>query len=232
VLLDHLPRTGLILDAGCGTAKWPMYLGRRGFRVIGVDISREACAIARRADPGVALVIGDTRRSAIRDHVFDAVISLGVVEHEEKGPDEGLRELHRVLKPGGTLVLDVPFNNPLRRLGMNHVQSWMTRKRRRAGWPLGFAEYRFSLGEVRRYLRRANFTPLKAYPNDLYPPRNMGIAVDYRNIQFNPLRPPKHEELFVLPGMLGRVANTLMRWTPWLVAGSVVVVARADPAQR
>ena len=41
VLLRALPRDGLILDAGCGDGKWPVYLRRRGYRVIALDIAHE-----------------------------------------------------------------------------------------------------------------------------------------------------------------------------------------------
>ena len=60
------------------------------------------------------------RRS--RSGCADAVLSLGVVEHDEAGPQEGLRELRRILKPGGILVLAVPFNNWFRRLVVNHLR--------------------------------------------------------------------------------------------------------------
>src|SRR5262249_58150695 len=56
VLLEHLPKDGLVVDAGCGTAKWPIYLGRAGYRCIGIEISREACLAARAGDPAVRLV--------------------------------------------------------------------------------------------------------------------------------------------------------------------------------
>ncbi len=227
VLLRHLPKDGLILDAGCGTAKWLMYLRALGYRTVGIDISHEACAIARDTDPALRLLVSDTRRAAVRDHSVDAVISLGVVEHEEAGPMEGLRELHRMLKPGGLLIIDTPYNNPFRRLVTNPIHSLMVWRRRRMGWKLAFSEYRFSARELRDFLVQAHFEPLHRYPNDLLPPRNMGVWVDYHNIVFNPFCPPKHEELFVLKGLTGRLIGALIRHAPWTVCGEVVFVARA-----
>lgn len=229
VLLAHLPKDGVILDAGCGTAKWPMYLRRLGYRVLGIDISHDACAIAKRIDPRVDLVVADTRRTALRDHSVDAVVSLGVVEHEEAGPLEGLREIHRILRPNGLLILDVPFNNLLRRLVTNPLQSWVTRRQRRASWKLAFNEYRFTKRELRGFLAATGFEPLAVYPNDLLPPRNMGLWVDYQNLVFNPFIPPKLEQLFILPGLMGTIAHALIRWLPWSVCGEVTFVARARP---
>src|SRR5215510_15831756 len=81
VLLAHLPKQGLIVDAGCGTAKWPIYLGRAGYRCVGLEISPEACATARAADPSVRLVRADTRHAPLASGCAGAVLSLGVVEH-------------------------------------------------------------------------------------------------------------------------------------------------------
>jgi SAM-dependent methyltransferase len=166
------------------------------------------------------------RRTPLRDAVVDAVISLGVVEHDEAGPQAALAEARRIIKRGGTLVLAVPFNNVFRRAIGNHLMSWVTRRRLADGHRLGFNEYRFSKRELRRYLRAAGFEPLAAYPNDLRPPKNMGLWVDWNNAMFNPLR-PNTGAMFEFPGLLGRLVNALQRYTPWLICGEVVFVCRA-----
>ncbi len=228
VILRHVPPGTLVLDAGCGTAKWPIYLRTLGRRCVGVEISKEACGVARRYDATLPLVCADGRFTPIKSASVDAVLSLGVVEHDEAGPIASLREIRRVMKPGGTLVLAVPFNNLARRLIVNHLQSAVTRRRRESGMKLGFAEYRFTRREVRSFLRETGFEPFALYPNDLLPPRVMGLWVDASNLVFNPLAEPKDDEhQFIMPGMKGRVARALVRYVPWLVCGEVVFVARA-----
>src|SRR5262245_57497157 len=149
VITANLPRAGRIVDAGCGSAKWPIHLRRLGYDVVGIDLSAEACRVARANDPTVVLAVADARRLPFADGSVDGVLSLGVVEHDERGPLAGLREVRRILRPGGVLVLSVPFNNVLRRLIVNRLQSFVTWRRRRARWKLGFVEYRFSEREVR-----------------------------------------------------------------------------------
>jgi SAM-dependent methyltransferase len=201
-------------------------LRRAGFNVIGLECSAEACGIAKENDPDLAVVRGDVLDKPFKDSSVDAVMSLGVVEHNEAGPMDALDEIHRILKPGGVLILAVPYNNPWRRLVMNHLLTFVTARRRRADWKLGFAEYRFSKAEVRDFLQRAKFEIVSAHPNDLHSPKNMGLWVDYHNLFMDPFRELKPQDLFILPGLLGRMARALTRWAPWLVCGEVIFVAR------
>jgi SAM-dependent methyltransferase len=226
VMLANLPKGGLIVDAGCGVARWPIFLRRAGYDVVGIEYDHEACKIAKENDPGLCVLRADVRGTPFKDESVDAIISLGVVEHDEAGPLRALREAHRMLKPNGLLILAVPYNNPWRRFFMNHVQTFVTGRRRRAGWKLGFAEYRFSKPEVRSFLSQASFTVLSEHPNDLDSPKNMGLWVDYNNIYMNPFRQLTVDELFILPGLKGRLAALATRFFPWVVCGEVVFVAR------
>ncbi|MEO8601004.1 MAG: class I SAM-dependent methyltransferase [bacterium] len=225
-LLEYLPRDGLIVDAGCGTAKWVIFLRRLGYRVVGIDISLEASRRARRAAPDTPIVVADAQRTPLPDASVDAILSLGVVEHDEAGPQAALRELRRILRPDGVLMLEVPFDNLLRRLLTNHIDRLVNWRRRRAGWKLGFSEYRFALRELRGLLEHAGFEVQRAWPDDYRPPHNMGLWVDYCNITFNPFFPPRPDELFLLPGRAGRILTAIAARLPWLTGGEVIVLAR------
>jgi SAM-dependent methyltransferase len=225
-MLRHLPKDGLVVDAGCGTAKWPLYLRARGYRVIGVDVSHRAGVLARRASPGFGFVQGDVRATPLRDACADAVLSLGVVEHDEAGPLRALREARRILRPGGVLLLSVPFDNLARRLLLNRLMTRAAARRRRQGIRVGFVEYRFTARELRGFLRAAGFAPIACYPNDYRPPLNVGLWVDHQNLTFNPLA-PQAGDLFRLPGWKGTAASALVRMVPWLVCGEITYVARA-----
>lgn len=227
VLLEFLPRDGLIADTGCGSGRWPIYLHRRGYRMIGIDISLEACRIARENEPRLPVLCTDARRAPLRSGALDAVLSSGVVEHDQAGPREALRELRRVLKPGGVLVLAVPYDNAFRRWIANRLLDAVTRRRRRNGWKLAFTEYRFDMPELRELLRDSGFTEIAVRPNDIRPPRNMGLWVDYHNLRFNPLQPTRLDDLFMLPRSWAWLAHYVARRFPWLVCGEVVFVARA-----
>jgi SAM-dependent methyltransferase len=223
VLLRYLPKGEIIVDAGCGTARWPVYLRRSGYRCLGIEINAEACRLARGLDADIPLLQGDLRHAPVRDGAAAAVISLGVVEHDEAGPEVQLRELHRILQPGGLLLIAVPYNSPWRRLIWNRLMDFVTWRRRRAGMPLGFAEYRFSRRELRRFLEATGFMPMDAHPNDLLPPLNQGLWVDFVNLARFQSEP---RPVFRLPGLRGRIAAAVVRRYPWVACGEVVYVAR------
>ncbi len=225
-LLRYLPKDGIIADAGCGSGKWLIYLQRLGYRMVGIEMSHEAGVIAKTHQNDARVVQADVRAVPLRSQSIDAVLSLGVVEHDEGGPLAALREAHRILKPGGVLVLVVPYNNLLRRLVMNRLLAYATWRRRRVHAELRFAEYRFNAREVRRFLTCAGFNPVGMFPNDMLPPKNMGIWVDYHNLILDPFSPAT-VELFVLPPLTARLAGWALRWFPWLVCGEITCVARA-----
>jgi SAM-dependent methyltransferase len=87
------------------------WAGARGVRAYGVDISepiaRQAHAAFDRASGGLRAAAGDVRDLPFRDDSFDAIYSMGTIEHF----DETVRavgEIARVLTPGGTAIIGVP----------------------------------------------------------------------------------------------------------------------------
>ena len=94
-----------ILDVGCGTGANLEMLARFG-DVEGVDIAREALAFCR--ERGLKDVRhGAAEKLPYEDGSFDLVTSFDVIEHLDDDV-AGLREIRRVLKPGGRTLLFVP----------------------------------------------------------------------------------------------------------------------------
>lgn len=99
-----------VLDLGAGTGVSTRELARSGAFVVGVDISLGMLAVGRRDRPDVHLVAGDALALPFPDHIFDAVTTSFVIRNVANTP-AALRELARVTKPGGRLVI-CEFSHP------------------------------------------------------------------------------------------------------------------------
>jgi SAM-dependent methyltransferase len=101
-----------ILDAGCGTGLNLRHLGEHG-RALGVDLSPEALRFCRRR--GVSAARASVLALPFPEGTFDCVTSFDVLYHTWVEDDQAAaRELARVLRPGGLLLLRVPALRMLR----------------------------------------------------------------------------------------------------------------------
>ena len=128
---------GRVLDVACGTGDMVLELVRQGCSVTGVDLSGEMLAIARQKTMQAhcqQLTIdyqpADAEHLPFPDAAFDAVTcAFGVRNFVHL--DQGLKEMLRVLKPGGRLVIlelstpDSLFVKPFYRLYTRHVIPWL-----------------------------------------------------------------------------------------------------------
>jgi SAM-dependent methyltransferase len=96
-----------ILDAGCGIGCLLNEAVKDGALAFGIDISYEAAAKAAKTLPAARVSVGDGEKIPFKDGSFDCVASLGSIEHFVS-PENGIRELARVLKPGSRAVLLLP----------------------------------------------------------------------------------------------------------------------------
>jgi SAM-dependent methyltransferase len=124
----------------------------QGARPTGVDVSidvvREAARVLRAHRPGFA--VGDVRAIPFREGSVDAVYSMGTIEHFEEYA-QAVREIFRVLKPGGTAIVGVPnkLDPFLRPLLVHTLNAWGL-----YGYGM---EKSFTPGALQRLLESAGF---------------------------------------------------------------------------
>jgi len=99
-----------ILDIGAGTGRFVLPLTEAGYVMYGLDISERMLKIAKSKsrDEALNLVVANAKAIPFKDNTFDCIISYRTLIHI---PDykNVIKEISRVLKPGGTAILE--FNN-------------------------------------------------------------------------------------------------------------------------
>lgn len=103
------------LDVGCGDGELASMLKKqRDISMYGTDISKKGVELANKK--GVQAKIADSsKKIPFESNTFDLVLASEIIEHVAN-PDTFLKEIHRVLKPGGKLLLTTP-----------NLSSWLNR---------------------------------------------------------------------------------------------------------
>ncbi|HNX68438.1 MAG TPA: methyltransferase domain-containing protein [Candidatus Omnitrophota bacterium] len=169
IFLRVLPKGEKILEGGCGLAPYLIRLRQLGFDVEGIDYNEDPIAKVLAYDPSLPVKVGDVTAIPYPDAYFGGYISLGVIEHFTAGPQQAIREAHRVLKPGAVFVVAVPQNHlfmklmaPLRWLKRNQVL------RKLFGRPADshYWEQYFHRNELRAVLEKEGFDVQEINPLD------------------------------------------------------------------
>ncbi len=153
------------LDLGCGTGTLARILAERGASVLGVDASSTMIAEARSLSPESQALrfeqIATAEDLAPLDGPFDGVLCSSLLEYLEH-PRACLKECHRVLEPGGRLILSVPNRGSLlrRTQGLSFALTRTLNLRPRPAY-LIHSRHAYRRHELHRLLIELGFDPLE-----------------------------------------------------------------------
>ncbi len=184
-LAERLPPGGRVLDAGCGAGLAALDLLERGYYVQGVDVSSK---MLERAEKNISerqiareryqLSCSEVGSLGLPSASFDGVAALGFLQYQPN-EQQALKELHRVLKPGGVLVVTGPTQIKLSNwfgLARHYyaLQSKLRRKKPAAGAPAAgkpamssrevlrrISPHAYSYQRFRRLLKDAGFRDVR-----------------------------------------------------------------------
>jgi SAM-dependent methyltransferase len=148
--LDRLAREvgnlGPICDLGCGPGQIARYLHRQGVATLGMDLSPRMVAEARRLNPEISFHEGDMLALPDPDESWGGIAAFYCIIHiPREKVVTALREMRRVLKPGGMLLITFHIGDEVK-----HIQEWWERK-----VDLDFAY--FQPAEMEAWLEQAGF---------------------------------------------------------------------------
>ena len=159
ILLKYMLPDGLHMEAGCGAGYWVAVLRQQGFMIEGIEYARELVELVQTVNPQLPVRQGNALAIDCADGYYDSYLSIGVVEHRIEGPEPFLIEAYRVLKPGGRILIAVPYLGTVRKL----KSKFFMYERRPPTLP--FFQYGFSKQEFSRILRKAGFYIEYAQPH-------------------------------------------------------------------
>ncbi len=105
--------SGCVLDIGCGFGRHLSHLKKAGPRV-GIDAGLPGLTKGRQLFPEISFTCGSAFELPFLQNCFDTVVMIDVIEHLSDAP-KAMREVCRIIKPGGTLFLQTP-NYPIKRI--------------------------------------------------------------------------------------------------------------------
>jgi SAM-dependent methyltransferase len=217
VLRRFVKRSRKAVDAGCGSGHNMQLLSRYSDWVMGFDRSTVALELA--ASHGLPIACADGEAIPLADSSVDLISALDVLEHMDD--DMGaLNEFHRVLEPGGFLLLAVPA---YRFLWSEHDEALMHRRR-------------YVASELHVKLTCSGFRVLK---------RSYAVFFAFFPIVFyrlfrglfpkDPLAP--RASYVMLPGFLNHLLIVLLKIEAWMMGAinlpwgtSIIVLAQKIPA--
>ena len=168
MLSRHLRPGMKVLELGCGTGLFTHELARSGATITAIDISPELLEMAKRDSclPNVTYQTGNAYALSYCDAAFDSVIGSSILHHLEI--QEALREIYRVLKPGGTMYFTEPnMLNP--QIAVQKNVRWV--KERLGDSPDETAFFRWPLREL---LQQTGFRDIRIAPFDFLHPKIPG----------------------------------------------------------
>ncbi|HKT38117.1 MAG TPA: class I SAM-dependent methyltransferase [Ktedonobacterales bacterium] len=145
--VEQVGGLGVIADIGCGPGHVAAYLHGLGGQVVGVDLSPEMVATARKRSPEIPFEQGSMLALATSDASWGGIVALYSIIHlpPEDRP-QALSEFYRVLRPGGLLLLAFHMGDEHR-----HVDEWW-------GQEVSLDTWFLQPGEIEALLRVAGFT--------------------------------------------------------------------------
>ena len=112
-ILKNIPKNiNNMLDAGCGSGVYSFILKDKVNMINAVDISKEKISYLKDINPfnNIKFEVGDINSLNFSDNKFDFIVCSDVLEHVNSD-SKAFSELARVLKPGGTLLLTIPYDS-------------------------------------------------------------------------------------------------------------------------
>lgn len=147
-----------ILEGGCGKGQLVYAFKELGYDAYGIDYAKRTVDKTNKLFPELKISFGDVRKTEFPDNFFDGYWSIGVIEHFFEGYASVIREMERIIKPGGFLFVAFPHFSLLRKLKVKlGLYPLFDANRNRED----FYEFVYDCGDVINEIEKYNFVNYK-----------------------------------------------------------------------
>lgn len=170
--LELIPPGGTVVDVGCAAGRDTAIFAERGFKAIGIDLSKGLVDQAKQRHPKLAFIKADMRQMPFDDGSVDGIWARAALVHMETTADaqQALQEFLRVLKPGGVISVRVKARRP------QDPETGYEADKLSGGVTRGFRYY--TLEEITGYAKQAGFDVMHA---EIYNERNRAEQMQDRS---------------------------------------------------
>lgn len=184
----------VVLDIGCWSGQLEQLIQKTAKKIVAIDPSPQAILFARKRLPNVKFMVARAEKLPFLKSSFDTVFLMDVLEHVKRGSEiEVLRQIYKVIRPAGTLIISTPNKHPLsmlldpayfllghRHYGLEEICQMLTdtgfkiRKKRIIGNSYGLMYaiisliFKYTLGFEPKILQRCKSFLLKEYSKKGY----------------------------------------------------------------
>jgi ubiquinone/menaquinone biosynthesis C-methylase UbiE len=219
LLHKHLQKGKRYLDVGCGIGGWIIFLKEEGYEVEGIDIAARTVQALTEHDPDLKVTVASMTAIPYPDASLDGVLAMGTLEYVDGNVPEALREVQRVLKPGGIFFMEAPIANSLRRLFYIPLKQAEKMVKQAQGKQAIFAKYLFDRSVLKHLLAAAGLEVVQEQAHELpEEDSHYGLYIDWPF-----LRGSKPYKLNGLGRMVKEFSTSL---SPWVASTGVVIVAK------
>lgn len=156
IFYKYLSKYDEILEGGCGLGRWVYFLKNKGYKITGIEWSKDTVTYIKNHEPNIPIKVGDIFELEFSDNFFQSYISLGVIEHHENY-QMALNEAYRVISDEGYLLCSVPYFNPVRQF-KHFFGAYRPKEQEK------FFEFRFKIDEISQAIRKSGFEIIEVIP--------------------------------------------------------------------
>jgi len=109
-LIKNIKKDSKVLDVGCGYGRGLRYILKITQNLVGIDHNKTAVEHAKnnfKKYPKVKIILGEASNLPFKDNSFDHIICIGTLVNFGKEKEKALREMKRVLKKDGNIIISV-----------------------------------------------------------------------------------------------------------------------------